>query len=70
MSDIPLRGKILFGSRPQNRILVLFRGFFTQFPMITSVMFIWECPLPRMLQAYREAPHPETGTVPYELLMS
>ena len=46
---LSLRGKKLFGSRPQiqNRILVPFRTeFFSKFPTITPVTFVWESPPP------------------------
>ena len=36
---VPLRGKKLFGPRPQNRILVPFRGSFQNFPMITPITY-------------------------------
>ena len=39
---VPLGGKNLFRPHPQNKILVPFRGFFSKFPMITLVTFIWQ----------------------------
>ena len=51
---VPLRGKINLGPRPQNKILVPFRGHFQKIrrapPSLlhgrTPVTFIWESPLP------------------------
>ena len=40
---VPLKGKKLFGPRPQNRILVPFRFFFQNFRR-SSVTIIWEYP--------------------------
>ena len=43
---LPLRGKKLFRPRPQNRILISFRGFFSKISTIISVIFTWVVPSP------------------------
>ena len=51
---VPLWDKKLFRSRPQNRILVPFRGSSPKFPTIIPVIFIWESPPPGSFRKFVE----------------